>query len=96
MDDTPEHARLARHEALTAQVWAHAVALPAPALQLAWEEALRAVLRAENNTAHTFALGYAMGVAGGWLRAGLIDSPTYDALTASPVLGDSVPDGTQA
>lgn len=67
-----------------------------PALQLAWDEALRSVQRAENHTAQTFALGYAMGVAGGWLRAGLIDSPTYDALTASPVLGDSDPGGTQA
>ncbi|RTY73536.1 hypothetical protein [Pseudomonas veronii] len=59
-----------------------------PALQLAWDEALRRVQCAENNTAHTFALGYAMGMAGGWLRAGLIDSPTNDALCAEPALGD--------
>lgn len=67
----------------------------APALQQAWDEALRSVQRAENQTAHTFALGYAMGVAGGWLRGGLIDSPTYDVLSASPVLGDSGSGGTQ-
>ncbi len=63
----------------------------APALHQAWDEALRSVQRAENHTTHTFA----MGVAGGWLRGGLIDSPTYDVLSASPVLGDSGSGGTQ-
>lgn len=33
-----------------------------------------------------YAQGYALGVAGGWLRGCLIDLPTYQALSASPVL----------
>lgn len=56
-------------------------------LRRPWDEALRKVQVAENNTAHIFALGYAMGMLTGWLRAGLINLATYEALSTTPLLG---------
>ncbi|SDT94017.1 hypothetical protein [Pseudomonas yamanorum] len=56
-------------------------------LRRPWDEALRKFQGAENNMAHTFALGYAMGMATGWLRAGLINLATYEELSTTPLLG---------